>query len=638
MNPSLLIRLVLSYILPLYTPLTYVLGAMAAGAGVLLLWARVTGRSLSAMAPPAIRPPVEAMDDAVRRHAVALVVCALVAFALYIRIPAFAALPYWIDSYTYAHVAENLAQGHGFSYTVYNTGDYRGITAQPLYYVLVALAGRVLGDYLLAAQLVTWLSAGLLAGAVYLFVRRLSGSGLAGIAASLYTTLYPDLYYWDLQPSTESLFLLFLTLSLYLLAKSAPGNRHLYWSSAAAVTAFLARFLGLFLFPAILWNAAKQRRSLFFAAAFITPILLLLFFNSFNDDLSLPAYGSAVYAKLMGGAYPPLGGIYRICSKPYATLNRELYRNVGLVSAATGALFGERMLPPAWLPHWVIISGVIGFVLWSRRDATTALSMASFLLFTALFLPFTHNFGRYYLAVQIPLLWAAVYFFYWVVGASFSRFGEGAVEPKLVAAAVALLAVASLTHFVMVARLYQQYQQSIPVDFSQTVMYLLLESPRDAVILASTVFPYDVVGLEREFKEYGRPGAGSVEAVDYVVVDSLFSSKVRAQLSYPAANMSARIYCFADANESLICAPHVPAQAEDPRTGATAPLDCFVVAEMAGDWELNFNVSEEHLVCEGVDNDFLSFSKALRFDRVRAFQRTNRYSFYVYQKNASIAG
>jgi len=218
--------------------------------------------SIAAVSRPSDSGPTPARFDRLALVAVALL--ALGAAAAATR-----HLAWSYDSGTYALMSQELLAGRGFATRVVEPEHARGarsepqLTKQPLYpAALAALGGLTLArDWpARAIQVAAHVATAL---ALFLLVRRLTGSTAALAAGAIVALGFPTLYvaHWIW---TEALFVALSVawLAALVAARQRPtGSRSLALGGVLAALVIATRQAGLFVLPVLAWEIVARRRS-----------------------------------------------------------------------------------------------------------------------------------------------------------------------------------------------------------------------------------------------------------------------------------------------------------------------------------------------------------------------------------------
>lgn len=217
----------------------------------------------------------------------------------------------------------------------------------PVYEIVLGIAGFLVRDLLLAAEL---LSVTATAAAVLLWFLLLGRRARPGLAllAMLFLATNATLFRYGYSATTDALALALQALALWLLLARA-GPRAALFAGVAAALAFLTRYNAAVLLPAGLIAIAlggtlherRARAALLFAAGFLAPVVPWVawslahgatFASQLHHNIAYDVFARARgipwdnYQRLLQHEFPTLGHV--IARDPGAVLRRELF-NVG---------------------------------------------------------------------------------------------------------------------------------------------------------------------------------------------------------------------------------------------------------------------------------------------------------------------
>lgn len=188
-------------------------------------------------------------------------------------------------------------------------GAFRG----PIYPMVLGIIGRITGDFILAGILISVVSAAIVVFLVFGLIRRLFGAKWA-LPVALLLALNPNFFMFSYQIGTDMLFVMLLTLSLYLLIQIERKRPALIFSGIAGGIAYLTRYNGIVVLVGALlilvvnfWKAGWAKRlilTIVFTASFfatITPWGLYclkekgnFFYNEYYQGVGYELYGQGV--------------------------------------------------------------------------------------------------------------------------------------------------------------------------------------------------------------------------------------------------------------------------------------------------------------------------------------------------------
>lgn len=220
----------------------------------------------------------------------------------------------WIgdtDEAAYVDMADNFIHGKGLSndYIQYSyfisRMKYPDITHPdahyaPLYSLLTVPFFLVLGKSAFAAKLPAMLISSIFLPVVlYLLVKRLSGSRIAGLAAAFGILAFPEILSWSLLPDDDAIFPFMVIASCFFIIKAQDSSRYYYPAGAFMGLTYYAKGVGLWLIPVylvfcVIRNGFKNRRVWYcFAIAFL---VMLPWFIRNTIHFRNPIFSTQQYA------------------------------------------------------------------------------------------------------------------------------------------------------------------------------------------------------------------------------------------------------------------------------------------------------------------------------------------------------
>lgn len=151
------------------------------------------------------------------------------------------------DSHFYIEAGENLMTGHGMNIQKYQVEgySYRYYPLFPVYPALIGVIGRILGNYILASELISIVFGSLTAPIYYLLTFKLFEDKSAALIAGCLFAFYPEHIFYSGRALTEGLAIFLLLCSLYFLFDDKPFLSLLFLSTAS-----LTRVACIFVIPA----------------------------------------------------------------------------------------------------------------------------------------------------------------------------------------------------------------------------------------------------------------------------------------------------------------------------------------------------------------------------------------------------
>jgi hypothetical protein len=130
----------------------------------------------------------------------------------------------------------------------------------PVYFVLLAVAGRIVGDFFRAGMVIGLLSAGFLLYVVHRLISRLFGPGLA-LGVTILTALNPTFVQHTYSCGTDMFFAALATGAIYYALCQWPlSYKHIVWSGVLCAIVYLTRFNGVFVLAGLAFCVLLHRQ------------------------------------------------------------------------------------------------------------------------------------------------------------------------------------------------------------------------------------------------------------------------------------------------------------------------------------------------------------------------------------------
>lgn len=183
------------------------------------------------------------------------------------------------DSHNYHTIAKNILQGFGFSHTP----PYPTSFVEPVYPLFLSFIYSVWGENIIFVILIQILIDCFSCILVYLLTKELINSDVATLSGIIYS-IYPDFICSSCEIMTETLFLFFEIITLFLILKARKENNKLLFGISGIFSAIAVLTRGTFLpFPFLLFfylkkNLKKYLIFLIFFFIFLSPWIVRNYF------------------------------------------------------------------------------------------------------------------------------------------------------------------------------------------------------------------------------------------------------------------------------------------------------------------------------------------------------------------------